>query len=356
MPLPVSHAVAAILQESKQPLVIDEIDLPKELTFGQVLVQVHFSGICGAQINEIDAVKGPDKFLPHLLGHEGSATVLAIGAGVKHVQVGDHVVMHWRPGAGLQADPPTYQWRGRPLNAGWVTTFNTHAVVSENRVTPIPQDFDLTLAPLLGCSVTTAFGVISSDARVKPGESVVIVGAGGVGLALVQAAAAVSAYPIVAIDIGEEKLRASEKLGASHVFINDGQDLAAKVREVCGGDPDVIIETTGIPHLIEWAYETSAKDGRTILVGVPPKDPKPAIHTLPLHFDKILTGSHGGDSRPAYDIPRLIRLIQASRLHLGEIPNHLWQLADVNLAVEELRAGRPGRIILDCQHNRASIF
>jgi len=349
MTLPVSHALAAILHASKQPLIVDEIELPEELSFGQVLVQVHFSGICGAQINEIDAVKGPDKFLPHLLGHEGSATVLAVGAGVKHVQVGDHVVMHWRPGAGLQADPASYQWRGRPLNAGWVTTFNTHAVVSENRVTPIPRDFDLTLAPLLGCSVTTAFGVISNDAHVKPGESVVIVGAGGVGLALVQAAAAVSAYPIVAIDIGDEKLRAAEKLGASHVFMNDGQDLAARVREACGGDPDVIIETTGVPSLIEWAYETSAKDGRTILVGVPPKDPKPVINTLPLHFDKVLTGSHGGDSRPTYDIPRLIRLTQSSRLTLGEIPTKVWPLKEVNSALAELRLGAPGRQVLSMQ-------
>jgi S-(hydroxymethyl)glutathione dehydrogenase/alcohol dehydrogenase len=175
---------------------------------------------------------------------------------------------------------------------------------------------------------------------------VVIVGAGGVGLALVQAAAAVSAYPIVAIDIGEEKLRAAEKLGASHVLINDGQDLAARVREVCGGDPDVIIETTGIPSLIEWAYETSAKDGRTILVGVPPKDPKPALHTLPLHFDKILTGSHGGDSRPAYDIPRLVRLAQASRLHLNEIPTQVWPLSEINGALMALREGLVGRKLI----------
>jgi S-(hydroxymethyl)glutathione dehydrogenase/alcohol dehydrogenase len=205
----------------------------------------------------------------------------------------------------------------------------------------------LTLAPLLGCSVTAAFGVISNDAHVKPGESVVIVGAGGVGLALVQAAAAVSAYPIVAIDIGEEKLRAAEKLGASHAYINDGQDLAAKVREVCGGDPDVIIETTGIPRLIEWAYETSAPEGRTILVGVPPKDPKPAFHTFPLHFDKILTGSHGGDSRPTYDIPRLIRLNQASRLHLDEIPTQVWPLDEINEAVLKLREGSVGRQLIN---------
>jgi S-(hydroxymethyl)glutathione dehydrogenase/alcohol dehydrogenase len=189
--------------------------------------------------------------------------------------------------------------------------------------------------------------VISNDAHVKPGESVVIVGAGGVGLALVQAATAVSAYPIVAIDIGEEKLRAAAKLGASHSFINDEQDLAAKVQEVCEGDPDVIIETTGIPHLIEWAYETSAKDGRTILVGVPPKDPKPAIHTLPLHFDKILTGSHGGDSRPAYDIPRLVRLVDSGRLNIKQIPTAMFHLSQVNQALEQLKNNSAGRCMIE---------
>jgi S-(hydroxymethyl)glutathione dehydrogenase/alcohol dehydrogenase len=163
----------------------------------------------------------------------------------------------------------------------------------------------------------------------------------------VQAAEAVSAYPVVAVDIGEEKLRAAEKLGASHVFINDGQDLAARVREVCGGDPDVIIETTGIPRLIEWAYENSAKNGRTILVGVPPKDPKPAIHTLPLHFDKVLAGSHGGDSRPPYDIPRLIRLTQASRLHLDQFPTQVWSLFEINEALLELRGECAGRQLIN---------
>ena len=123
---------SAILVKSKQPLIIDDIGLPDTIDFGQVLVDVHYSGICGAQINEIDAVKGPDKFLPHLLGHEGSGIVKEVGLGVSTVKEGDHVVLHWRPSAGIQSPTPKYNWDSRTVNAGWVTTFNEQAIISEN--------------------------------------------------------------------------------------------------------------------------------------------------------------------------------------------------------------------------------
>src|SRR5437870_13208808 len=113
---------AAILERLNAPLVLDEIEVPA-LDCGQVLVQVHCSGICGAQLGEISGVKGPDKFLPHLLGHEGGAVVVDVGPGVTQVKPGDHVVMHWRKGAGIHARPASYTWDGRKVNAGWVTTF-----------------------------------------------------------------------------------------------------------------------------------------------------------------------------------------------------------------------------------------
>ena len=174
----VKSAKAAILAQSRQPLVVDEIALPDALGVGQVLVKMLYSTICGAQLNEIAAAKGPDKFLPHLLGHEASARVLETGPGVTTVKEGDTVVLHWRPSQGIQCQPPAYRWRGAKLNAGWVTTFNEYAVVSENRMTVIGADYDLRNAPLLGCAVTTAAGVINNDAKVKIGESVVVFGVG----------------------------------------------------------------------------------------------------------------------------------------------------------------------------------
>ena len=192
---------AAILVAQRQPLLIDTIELPQQLEVGQVLVEVKVSGICGSQLGEIDGVKGPDRFLPHLMGHEGFGKVLEVGAGVKHVQVGDSVVLHWRPGAGIQADPPIYRWRDQKLNAGWVTTFNRHAVVSENRCTKVPSDIDPEKAALFGCAITTGFGVVENNAKLKMGESVVVFGSGGVGLNIIQAASLVSATPIIAVDL-----------------------------------------------------------------------------------------------------------------------------------------------------------
>src|SRR6267143_214934 len=146
---------AAILTELGRPLALAEIRLPERLEAGQVLVHVHCSGICGSQLGEIDGAKGEDKFLPHLLGHEGSGKVLETGPGVRHVKPGDSVVLHWRKGRGIESATPAYDWDGRKVNAGWVTTFNEYGVVSENRLTAIPGDIDPELAALFGCAVTT---------------------------------------------------------------------------------------------------------------------------------------------------------------------------------------------------------
>jgi len=340
----IATAKAAILAESRHPLVVDEIRLPSELRAGQILVRILHSTICGAQINEIEAVKGPDKFLPHLLGHEAAGIAVEVGPGVTHVLPGQTVVLHWRPSLGIQAAPPDYQWRGQRLNAGWVTTFNEYAVVSENRVTPLPEGLDLRLAPLFGCAVTTAAGVVNNDARVRVGDSVVVFGVGGVGLNVVQFADLAGAYPIVGVDLVDEKLDMALKHGATHAF--NGGDLPALVtaiKDVVGSSGTArAIETTGARPVIELAYELTHPDGRCVLVGVPSE--KVTIYTLPLHFDKVLTGSHGGDAKPHADIPRLARLVAAGRLCLDGLITHEFPLEDINEALDVVRSGAAGRV------------
>ena len=324
--------------------------MPEQLSFGQVHVKIHYSGICGAQINEIEAAKGQDKFLPHLLGHEGSGTVLAVGEGVKRVKPGDHVVLHWRQSGGLQCEPPKYQWNARTVNAGWVTTFNDEAVISENRLTAIPADFDLKLAPLFGCAVTTAVGVINNDAQVKIGQSVVIFGVGGVGLNIAQAAQMVSANPIIGIDLFDSKLSMARQWGLTHAFNSrtEGEALAEKIREIVGaGGADVVVDTTGNARVIELAYDLTHADGRTILVGVPRKGDNVNIYTLPLHFKKVLKGSHGGNSVPDVEIPRLIHLVRAGKMHLDGLVTHTFPLEQVNEAIAALRSGEAARVLLD---------
>lgn len=261
---------SAILVESKKPLVVAEIDLPAKLEFGQVLVKVCYSGICGAQINEIDAVKGLDKFLPHLLGHEGSGIVEKIGEGVTTVKSGDHVVLHWRKSVGIESATPQYLWNGKKVNSGWVTTFSEKTIVSENRLTVIPKSFDMRIAPLFGCSVISAFGVVNNDAKIKIGQSVLIFGVGGVGLNVAQAASMVSAYPIVGIDLYDHKIDMGKKFGLTHGITGNLDNIKNEIYNIVGDKgADVAIETTGNPKVIEKAYELTSSHGKTILVGVP---------------------------------------------------------------------------------------
>jgi S-(hydroxymethyl)glutathione dehydrogenase/alcohol dehydrogenase len=343
----IATAKAAILTESRKPLIVDEIAFPETLDVGQVLVKVLYSTICGAQINEIAAAKGPDRFLPHLLGHEASAVVLETGPGVTTVKAGDTVVMHWRPSQGIQSPTPAYRWNGQKVNAGWVTTFNEHAIVSENRLTVISADYDLKIAPLLGCAVTTAVGVINNDAKVKIGESVAVFGAGGVGLNVVQFASLVGAYPIVAVDILDNKLEMARRLGATHcINSRNSADLDAELRNITGAKGvDKVVETTGVKSVIELAYNVTHPDGSCVLVGVPTE--KVTISTLPIHFNKVLTGSHGGDCVPDIDIPRIVRLNQAGRLSFEGIITHEFSLDDINTALDVVRSGEAGRVLIN---------
>jgi S-(hydroxymethyl)glutathione dehydrogenase / alcohol dehydrogenase len=331
---------AAILVRQHEPLVVDDVEMPETLGVGQVLVRILVSGICGSQIGEIDGVKGPDPHLPHLLGHEACGTVLERGPGVKRIATGDRVVLHWRKAPGIDADPPLYRWRGTRLNAGWVTTFNEYAVVSENRLTPIPADVDPEIAALFGCPVTTAFGMVTRNARLTLGESIVVIGCGGVGLAVIQAAVLSGAHPIVAVDVHDPKLDLARRLGASHIVNSGGRGPAQGVRAVLGREgADVVVENTGRPELIRAAYELAASNGRTILGGVPEHGKDASIDTLPLHFGKVLTGSHGGEAEPARDIPRYLRLIAAGRLDLRPLVTDRTALERINEALQRLRNG-----------------
>lgn len=331
---------AAILTELRKPLIIAEIEIPQELKVGQVLVKIHFSGICGSQLGEIDGAKGEDKFLPHLLGHEGSGTVVAIGPGVKTVSLDDKVVLHWRKGDGIESEPPIYNWKGTKVNAGWVTTFNEFAIVSENRITTIPKDSEMDVAALFGCAVTTGFGIIENNAKLKIGESVVVFGAGGIGLNVVQAASLVSAYPIIAIDVFDNRLALAQEMGATHL-INSRDKSVEEISELIQSITklDVFIDNTGNPQIIELGYNILKPQGKMVLVGVPKKGNNINIFSLPMHFGKSIIGSHGGETVPQIDIPRINKLYLEKRIKLKNLISKTYNLNEINTAISDIRNG-----------------
>ena len=329
---------AAILVEQRKPLLIDEVELPV-LGYGQALVQVKVSRICGSQLGEIEGVKGPDRYLPHLLGHEGGGIVLEVGPEVSHVKPGDHVVLHWRPGAGIQAAPSKYRLGAQAVNAGNITTFQNLTVVSENRLTRIPADTDFEVAALLADTLTTGFGAVIRDARVTIGEAVVVIGVGGIGLGTVLGAHLAGAHPVIAVDIHDHKLAKAREFGATHTINTRHENLADAVQRILGGPADVVFDVTGQPAVVEQAWKVTGPKGRLILVGVMRHDQQLSLNTLPLHYGKVLTGSEGGSSLPHHDIPRYLRMIAAGRFDPRGMVSHRCSLNDVNAAIATMRAG-----------------
>ncbi|PTY02882.1 dehydrogenase [Opitutaceae bacterium EW11] len=329
---------AAILVEQRKPLDIDEVEIPA-LGYGQVLVQVKASRICGSQLGEIEGVKGPDKYLPHLLGHEAGGIVMEVGSEVSHVKPGDHVVLHWRPGAGIQARPAQYRIDNRVINAGNITTFQTYTVVSENRLTRIPDDVDFETAALLADTLTTGFGAVTRDAEVRIGESVVVIGVGGIGLGAVLGASLAGACPVIAADIQDHKLAKAREFGATHLVNTRNESLVEAVTKLLGGPADAVFDVTGNPAVIEQAWKITSPKGRLLLVGVMKHDQHFCFNTLPLHYGKVLTGSEGGSSIPHVDIPRYLRLIRAGRFNPQAMISHRCSLAQVNEAIATMRSG-----------------
>ncbi len=349
MTLPVKYTEAAILIEQNKKLIVDKVQLPEKLEIGQVLVEVHVSGICGSQIGEITGAKGPDKYLPHLLGHEGCGTVLSVGPGVKTLSKGDLVVLHWRKGVGIESQTPNYIWRGNKVNAGWVTTFNKYAVVSENRCTTVPKDTNRELAALFGCAITTGFGVIENNAKLRIGESIVVFGAGGIGLNIIQASSLSSAWPIIAVDLYDSRLKLAKTFGATHIINSSKYDPREMILKILNGKSlDVFIDNTGLPEIIEMGYEITNSEGRLILVGVPSINSNIKIYSLPLHFGKSIIGSHGGECTPNKDIPRYLNLFNAGIWGIEGLVSERYNLKNINAAISSMQSGKSvGRVVIN---------
>lgn len=337
----------AILEAQNQPLALEEVSFAGPLEAGQVLVRIHYSGICGKQVEEIQGTMGPDPYLPHFLGHEGSGIVAAVGPGVRKVSAGDPVVLHWLKGSGMDAPTPLYWRRGKRVNAGWVTTFNEYGVIAENRLTPLPPSTDLEAACLLGCAVTTGLGVVFNEANIRPGESVAIFGCGGVGLCAIQGAALVGAHPLIGVDRKPESLRLARTFGASYALDSAAVDVPAEIRRITGGrGAQSVIVATGDPRVIEIAIQASAIPGSVFLVGVPPAGAKITVDPLEIHRRRTLWGSYGGGTIPDRDIPRYLGLYREGRLRLKEMVFDTVSLEKINEGIAALQAGSPGRCVV----------
>ncbi|MET9295474.1 zinc-binding dehydrogenase [Streptomyces sp. NPDC003077] len=355
---------AAVLPAVGAPLEIAEIVL-SDPGPGQVRVRLAAAGVCHSDLSLSNGtLRQP---VPAVLGHEGAGTVTAVGAGVDSVAPGDRVVLNWAPScgachfcgldepwlcahAGAAASTPYARLAadGSELYPGLGTAvFAEETVVPAHAALPLPEGVPLVDAALLGCAVLTGWGAVHHSARVRAGESVVVFGVGGVGLATLQAARIAGAGPIVAVDISPEKEELARAAGATE-FLVAGEDTAKRVRKLTGGHgADVAVECVGRADTIRTAWSATRRGGRTTVVGIGGQDQQVTFSALELfYFGRTLSGCVYGNSDPAKDLPVIAGHVRAGALDLGGMVTERIGLEGIPAAFDAMVAGKGGRALV----------
>jgi S-(hydroxymethyl)glutathione dehydrogenase/alcohol dehydrogenase len=342
---------AAILVRLNEPLDLVsgiECGLPER---GQVLVKVAYSGVCHSQLMEVRGRRGADVYLPHLLGHEGTGKVVQIGEGVSKVKPGDLVVLGWIKGNGLDGGGVRYRCACMPkeINAGGVTTFNEYALVSENRVVPLPSGVPLDVGVLFGCAIPTGAGIVTNDIKPTPGSSVAIFGLGGIGLSALMATMLFECEKVIALDVSEDKLELARSFGATHTINAATADVVAEIRKLTGGaGTDYAVEASGQVSVIEQAFDSVRRGGGVCVFASHPEHGKRiSIDPYELICGKQIRGSWGGSSNPDRDIPMFAKLYLEGRLPLEKLITKRYPLDAINEALDDLEQHRVGRPLIE---------
>ena len=354
---------AALLSTVGAPLELTEIELP-EPGPGKVRVKLAAAGVCHSDLSLANGVLRAKT--PVILGHEGAGTVVSVGEGVDSVRPGDPVVLNWAPACGTchlcaigepwlcenqyAASVETYAALpdGTGLYPGLgVAAFAEETIVNENAIIPLPEGVPLTSAALLGCAVLTGYGAIHNAARVRAGESVVVFGLGGVGLAVLQAARIAGAAPIIAVDVTPEKEELARLHGATEFLLADEQTPKAVRRLTGGNGADHAFECVGRSTTIRAAWSSTRKGGRVTVVGIGGKDDMVSFSALEVfHFARTLTACVYGNSDPVKDIPVLAEHVRAGRLDLDSLITDRITLEEIPAAFERMAAGKGGRSLV----------
>jgi len=340
---------AAVLYQTGHPLIIeDNIETPALLT-GQVLVNVAYSGVCNSQLKEVRGLRGEDKFLPHMLGHEGAGTVIDIGCRVTKVKPGDKVVLGWIKGEGMDVPGPQFKKNGVVINAGAVTTFSDYTIISENRCVKLPDGFPPDIAVLLGCAIPTGAGIVMNQLIPEKDAVVAVFGLGGIGLSALIALGLYDCSRIIAVDIEDDKLKLAGDFGATHAINAAMQDPLEKINKITDGKGvDYSIEASGFAKTIEIAFRSVRKfGGLCVFASHPQNGVKIGLDPYDLICGKKIEGSWGGASNPDRDIPKLASLYMAGKIPLDKLLSRKYVLAEINQALDDLENRKVVRPLIE---------
>ena len=361
---------AAVLREIGQPLTVEEVELADPGP-GEVTIRIVASGVCHSDWNVITgATPNP---LPAVLGHEGAGVVEAVGEGVTTIAEGDHVILSWLPscgecfycvqGRGVLCDVAMADMFEGTLPGGtlalsqngtslyhysYLSTFAERCVVPESCCVKVRKDASFEIAALVGCAVMTGFGAAVLRARVEPGSTAVVYGAGGVGLSAILGCRLAGARAIVAADPVAFKRETALRLGATHAADPTSEDVGGLLRELTDGrGADYAFDTAGAPGVVAQAYDAVRRGGTVVAVGIPPVGatadlPGPGLP----REEKVVTGSFYGSCRPHVDMPLVIDLYMEGRLDLDALVSRRYGLDEINEAFAAMNAGEVARGVI----------
>lgn len=357
---------AAVMYRRREPLVVEEVELDAPGP-GEARVRFAASGVCHSDLSHF--LRDTWTPLPLVLGHEGAGVVTAVGPQVTQVQPGDHVILAFgnkcgecaycrrgQPALCTPEDParsvhvrthlhkdgrPVYQFQG-------VSSFARESTLPATNCVRIRPDVPLEPACLIACGVSTGFGSVFNVAQVQPGASVVVIGAGGVGLNVIQAARLAGATRIIAVDLLPQKLELARDFGASHGLPAGEGDVVQRVKELTGGQgADYAFEVIGLPQTIRQAYDVTGKGGTVVVVGVAADDAQVTFPAADLmRSGKTIKGSVAGAVAPQVDFPRLVDLWQSGRLAIEQLISRRFALDEVNEAFRAMQAGEVARGVI----------
>lgn len=357
---------AAVCYEFGKPLIVEEVEIDPPQK-GEVRVHLAATAICHSDINFIEGELGGE--VPVVAGHEAAGIVDQVGDGVTLAQTGDRVVVSLLRSCGaclyctggsphmcegrfaLDTESRLHDRYGQPIQQGIRTAaFAEYVVVDQSQVIQIPESIPLDSAALLACGVITGFGAVVNTARVAPGQSVVVMGVGGVGLNAVQGATLSGAYPVIAVDLLDSKLKAAQSFGATHM-VNAGQakETVEKVMELTSGrGADYVFVTVGNSAAIVQGFGLMKKrQGTLVIVGIPEATTTVSFPVVPYVMgERRVIGSFMGSTRLRVDVPRLVQLYQSGRLKLDELITDRYPLEQINEAIESTKKGNALRNVI----------
>ena len=341
---------AAVLFELNKPLKIINIDIPS-LKRGQILVKVIYSSICRSQLMEQAGGRGEDRWLPHLLGHEGSGIVVGIGSGVKRFKLNDKVILTWIKTNGIESKPISYKYKNKVINAGKVTTFSNYSIVSENRLTKMPKTLDFARATLFGCALPNGAGMVLNQVRPNKDDSVVIIGFGGIGISAYMMLKALKIKNIIVIDKDKKKLKFAKELGVKNIYNGSDNYLIKKIINKTKGGASYCIESAGFAKTIELGFSLiNNTKGKLYFASHPAQDENISINPHELIQGKQIFGTWGGSVNPDKDIKTINTMIK-DKFDLMLFFSKIYDLKNINIALKDMKKNNVLRPLIKMHHD-----